>query len=203
MTAGGFDDKVAIREVVENWVIWRDSGQWDRFRTLWHDGARFHATWFRGSVEDFIANARRSFERGAIGCHFLGGSAIEVIGTRAIAQTKKRIDSRQTLDGIVCDVVCTGRFYQFFERREGRWAIVLHQGIYEKDRIDPVDPAAQLTLDPALLAEFPVGYRHLAYCQTKAGHNVQRDLPGLHGAAVERLYAAGAAFLAGGPADYE
>src|ERR1700749_1214370 len=100
----GFDDKLAIREVVENWVIWRDSGQWDRFRTLWHDGARFNATWFSGSVDDFIANARRSFERGAIGCHFLGGSSIEIAGSRAIAQTKKRIDSRQTLDGIVCDV---------------------------------------------------------------------------------------------------
>ena len=197
------NDKFHIRETIENWVIFRDSGNWDRFRGLWHEGARMHTTWFRGSVDDFIAHARKSFERGAIGAHFLGGSSIELVGTRAIAQTKKRIDSRQTVEGVACDVICIGRFYQFFEQRAGRWAIVLHQGIYEKDRIDPVDPAAKLALDQTLLAEFTEGYRHLAYVQTKAGLKVKRDLPGLHGAAVERLYAAGAAFLAGGPAEYE
>ena len=196
-------DKAQIRETVENWVIFRDSGNWERFRGLWHEGARFNTSWFRGSVADFIAHARKSFERGAIGAHFLGGSSIELKGTRAIAQTKKRIDSRQTVEGVVCDIVCVGRFYQFFEKRDGRWAIVLHQGIYEKDRIDPVDPTARLTLDRNLLAEFPEGYRHMAYAQTKAGLPVKRDLPGLHGAAVERLYAAGAKFLAGGPAEFE
>lgn len=196
-------DKFRIRETVENWVIWRDSGNWDRFRTVWHEGARMQATWFRGSVDDFIANARRSFERGALDAHSLGGSSIEIVGTRAIAQTKKRIDLRSTVEGIVCDVVCVGRFYQFFEQRAGRWAIVLHQGIYEKDRIDPVDPSARLVLDQTLLAEFPEGYRHFAYVQTKAGFPVKRDLPGLRGPAVERLYAAGAAYLAGGPAAFE
>lgn len=196
-------DKFHIRETVENWVIFRNSGNWERFRSLWHEGARFHTTWFRGSVADFIAHARKSFERGVIGAHFLGGSSIEIAGMRAIAQTKKRINSRQTVEGVVCDIVCVGRFYQFFEKRDGRWAIVLHQGIYEKDRIDPVDPVAKLTLDQNLLAEFPEGYRHFAYVQSKAGLPVKRDLPGLHGAAVERLYAAGAAFLAGAAAEFE
>jgi len=196
-------DKFRIRETIENWVIWRDSGNWDRFRTIWHEGARMQATWFRGSVDDFIAHARRSFERGALDAHALGGSSIELAGTRAIAQTKKRIDLRSTVEGVVCDVVCVGRFYQFFERRAGRWAIVLHQGIYEKDRIDPVDPSARLVLDQAVLAEFPEGYRHLAYVQTKAGFPVKRDLPGLRGPAVERLYTTGAAYLAGGPAEFD
>ncbi len=196
-------DKMLIRDQVQNWVVWRDSGQWEKFRTVWHDGARMHSSWYRGPVADFIAHARKSFARGAIGAHFLGGSSIELNGTRAIAQTKKRIDSRQMVEGVACDVVCLGRFYQFFEKRDGRWAIVLHQGIYEKDRADPVDPTATLTLDRGLLEQFPEGYRHMAYVQTKAGFNVFRDLPGLHGAAVERLYAAGAKFLAGGPAEYE
>ncbi len=34
-------DKLAIREMVENWVMWRDTGDWDRFATVWHlDGSR-------------------------------------------------------------------------------------------------------------------------------------------------------------------
>jgi hypothetical protein len=194
--------KLQIREQIESWVIWRDSGNWDKFRTVWHDGGRMQTTWYSGPVDEFIAHTRRTFERGAIGAHFLGGSAIELAGVRAIAQTKKRIESRQTVEGVLCDIVCIGRFYQFFERRDGRWALVLHQGIYEKDRIDPVDPAASLVLDQALLAEFPMGYRHMAYAQSKSGLPVKRDLPGLRGAAVERLYAAGARFLAGEPAAF-
>jgi len=193
-------DRILIREQVERWVIWRDSGSWEKFRTVWHDGARMNTTWYSGPVDDFIAHARRTFERGAIAAHFLGGTAIELSDRRAIAQTKKRIESRQLVEGVLCDLVCIGRFYQFFEKRDDRWAIVLHQGIYEKDRLDPVDGAARPTLDRRLLEEFPEGYRHFAYVQTRAGMPVKRDLPGQRGAAVERLYAAGAAFLEGAPA---
>ena len=119
-------------------------------------------------------------------------------GKRAIAQTKMTISQRAKVQGVECDVVCTGRFYDFFERRGGRWGIVLRQPIYEKDRLDPLDPAASLTLDPELLESLPVGYRHLAYVQTQIGFEVKRDMPGLTGPAVERLYRRGAQWLAGG-----
>jgi hypothetical protein len=76
---------------------------------------------------------------------------------------------------------------------------VLRQPIYEKDRMDPVDPSARLTLDAALLARFPEGYRHLAYLQTAIGFTVKPDMPGLRGAEVETLYARGAAWLVGKP----
>ena len=75
--------------------------------------------------------------------------------------------------------------------------IVRRQPIYEKDRLDPVDPAAVLHLDPELLSRFPEGYRHLAYLQSKNGMAVKTDLPGLRGLAVEKLYAEGNAWLAG------
>ena len=99
--------------------------------------------------------------------HFLGGSIIDLAGTRAIAQTKMTISQRAQFDGVLCDVVCTGRFYDFLEKRDGRWGFVLRQPIYEKDRLDPVDPPAKLSLDPEMLARFPEGYRHLAYLQTQ------------------------------------
>ena len=80
------------------------------------------------------------------------------------------IAQRALVDGVLCDVVCTGRFYDFLEKRDDRWGLVLRQPIYEKDRPDPVDPAARLDLDAALLARFPEGYRHLAYLQTRIGY---------------------------------
>jgi hypothetical protein len=194
-------DRLRIREVVQNWALWRDAGDWERFRTVWHPGARMMATWFQGSAERFIEVSREGWNRGVSILHFLGGTAIDIAGERAIAQTKMTISQRAAVDGVICDVLCTGRFYDFFERRSGVWAITLRQPIYEKDRLDPVDPAAGLRLDSALLAEFPEGYRHLAYLQTKIGYTVKRDMPGLKGPEVERLYASGAAWLAGKPLD--
>jgi len=63
--------------------------------------------------------------------------------------------------------------------------------------MDPVDPAASLKLDPARLAQFPEGYRHLAYMQTSLGFEVKNGLPGTTGPAVQTLYAEGAAWLNG------
>ena len=192
-------ERMRIREVVENWVLWRDSGDWERFRTVWHPEARMMATWFQGSAERFIEVSREGWNNGVSILHFLGGSSIDVVDARAIAQTKMTISQRAEVDGVACDVLCTGRFYDFFEKRDERWAIVLRQPIYEKDRIDPIDPGTALKLDASLFVEFPEGYRHLAYAQTRIGFTVKRDMPMLKGAEVERLYADGASWLAGRP----
>jgi hypothetical protein len=193
------DAKTLIRELVENWAVWRDAGDWERFRTVWHDDGRMMATWFQGPADDFIQVSREGFDRGVSILHFLGGSSIEVAGDRAVSQTKMTINQRAEVQGVLCDVVCTGRFYDFLERRDGRWGIVLRQPIYEKDRLDPVDPAAKLELDRELLERFPAGYRHLAYLQTQNGFTVKPDMPGLTGPEVEALYARGTAWLQGKP----
>ncbi len=192
-------DKQAIRELVESWAVWRDAGDWDRFRTVWHEDGRMMATWFQGPADEFIRVSREGFERGVRILHFLGGTSVDVEGRRAIAQTKMTITQRAPVHGVECDVVCTGRFYDFLEQRHGHWGIVLRQPIYETDRIDPVDPAEPLSLDRSVLDGFPVGYRHLAYLQTQIGFTVKPDMPGLVGPEVEALYARGAAWLSGAP----
>ena len=190
-------ERQRIREVIENWAVWRDAGDWERFRTVWHADGRMMATWFQGQAQRFIEVSREGWGKGVSILHFLGGSSIDVRGARAIAQTKMTISQRAEVDGVLCDVVCTGRFYDFFENRDGAWKIVLRQPIYEKDRLDPLDPSARPVLDAALLARFPEGYRHLAYLQTRIGFTVKRDMPQLKGPEVERLYADGARWLAG------
>ena len=192
-------DRRIIRELVENWAVWRDARLWDRFRTVWHSDGRMMATWFQGSFEEFIAMNDAGWKKGVRILHFLGGSSIDVNGVRASAQTKMTISQRAPVEGVICDVVCTGRFYDFFEYREGRWGLVLRQPIYEKDRLDPADPSAKLELDRELLARFPEGYRHLAYLQTRIGYNVKPDMPGIEGEEIEKLYRRGADWLGGKP----
>jgi hypothetical protein len=191
------DDRQAIRDLIENWALWRDAGDWERFRSLWHDDGRMMATWFQGSADAFIAVSREGFNKGVRILHFLGGTAIDIAGVRAIAQTKMTINQRAMVDGVLCDVVCTGRFYDFLEKRNGHWGLVLRQPIYEKDRLDPVTPDARPSLDAGLLQRFPEGYRHLAYLQTRIGYDVKPDMPGLTGPEVAALYRRGADWLAG------
>ncbi|HEU5018326.1 MAG TPA: nuclear transport factor 2 family protein [Pseudolabrys sp.] len=190
-------DRLAIRDIVENWVLWRDARAWDRFRTLWHPEGEMWATWFQGGYEEFIRVSQEGFARGARIFHMLGGSTIDIVGARAVARTKVTIAQRAPIEGFLCDVTCWGRAYDFLENREGRWGIVLRRHTYEKDRIDPVDPAARPTLDPVLLAQFPEGYRHLAYLQTRVGYTVKRDMPGLDGPQLDALDAAATGWLEG------
>jgi hypothetical protein len=188
-------DKQLIRDVVENWVVWRDSGQWDKFRTVWHSDGVMMATWFQGSFEEFIRVTIEGWNKGVSILHFLGGTSVELNKHRAISQTKMTITQRGLVDGAMCDVVCTGRFYDFMEKRNGIWGVVLRQPIYEKDRINPLDPSISLQLDQGLLNSFPEGYRHLAYIQTKLGFQVKEDMPQLKGSAVELLYQKGKDWL--------
>lgn len=198
-------EKLAIRELIENWVLWRDAGDWERFRTVWHEDGWMNATWFQGPAGQFIRVSREGWERGVNILHFLGGSSIDLGADsdgkpgarRAFSQTKMMILQRAKVHDMVCDVTCTGRFCDFLEKRGGRWGIVLRQPIYEKDRMDPVDPAAKLNLDATILQRFPEGYRHLAYVQQSAGYKVKPDMPGLKGPEVEALYARGKRWLAG------
>ena len=141
-------DRLAIRDVVETWASARDSGDWEAFRACWHDDGYMMATWFQGPKEDFIRVSQEGAARGVNILHFTGGCRITLHGTRAIAQTRMTIMQRAEVEGVLCDVSCLGRFYDFMEKREARWGMVLRQPIYEKDRIDPVDPAPRSSWIP-------------------------------------------------------
>lgn len=213
-------DELLIRRLLERWVVWRDAGDWERFATVWHPDGVMMATWFQGPYAEFIRVTREGWDKGVSILHFLGGSVIEVVGDRAIAQTKMTISQRAWVDGkdgasgaggmngvhdaksaqgpVLCDVVCTGRFFDFVQRHQSEWKLLHRQPIYEKDRIDPVDPGARLTLDATALAGFPEGYRHLAYIQAGIGYRIKLDMPMLKGPQVQELYHRGARWLAGG-----
>ena len=196
------NNEFSIRQMVERWAVWRDAGDWERFATVWHPDGVMMATWFQGPFKDFIRVTQEGWDKGVSILHFLGGTAVEVSGERAISQTKMTISQRGMVEGasgpVLCDVVCTGRFYDFVEKHESQWKLLHRQPIYEKDRIDPVDSSATLSLDQNALAGFPEGYRHLAYIQTRIGYTVKLDMPMLKGAVVDELYRRGARGLAGG-----
>ncbi len=117
MTDSSLSDRSTIRDLLENWAVWRDAGDWDRFKTVWHDDGWMCATWFQGSALDFIRVSKEGWEKGVSILHFLGGISIDLDGDRAVAQTKMTISQRAAVHAVTCDVACTGRFYDFLEKR--------------------------------------------------------------------------------------
>jgi hypothetical protein len=192
-------DRLAVRQLVDNWVLWRDAGYWEKFRTVWHPEGKMLATWTQGTGDQFIAMNKEAWAKGVSILHFQGAHTSEIKGNRAIAETKMHISQRDKVHGVEVDVVCSGRFYDFLEKRDGKWGFILRQPIYEKDRMDPVRAGDSVPVDEKILASFPEGYRHLAYIQSQIGFPVKTNMPGLKGERVEALYAAGEAWLAGKP----
>ena len=151
-------DEFMIRSLIDNWAIWRDAGEWDRLRTTFHPDGMMQTTWFYGPGADFVKGSQAAFERGVEVLHTLHGTSIDLKGDRAIAQTKMAIHQRSDVNGVLCDCVCQGRFYDLLEKRGGMWGIVLRHPIYEMDRLDPVNSSASLNLNREELASFPAGY---------------------------------------------
>ena len=193
MSEARLADRAAIIEAVANWALWRDTGRWEKLRGLYTDDAIQHTTWFVGPAREFIERVAARPLGGSQ--HFVGACAVELNGDRAIAETRLVLLVRGTLHEVEVDVSCYARSYDRFVRAAGAWRIERREMIYEKDRLDPVDPAARMVLDQAALARYPGGYRHLAYLQAAGGARITPELPVPGSEALRRLYAEGEKWL--------
>ena len=198
MTSSIAEDRLAIKQLIEDWVLWRDSGDWDRLASTWWPDGFIMTTWCEATTAEFMERSRKAHAGGLQVFHTVNGSHVEVEGDRAFAQTKMQIINRAPVHGVLMDVTCQGRFCDAFERRDGRWRLFSRQSIYEGDRFIPVEVGAQVALDKDLLATFPDGYKHLGYLQINMGLPVNKNLPGGVGPAADGLLARMRAWLAGG-----
>ena len=189
-------DRAAITDLVQRWGLARDVGRWDELRATFTADGIMHTTWFVGSADEFVRRSMEAARKGARAQHFIGAATIDLSADRAVAETRMMLLLRAPLAGHEVDVTCYGRFHDRLVRDGGRWKIAIRVPIYEKDRLDPLDPSSDLKLDPAELARHPEGYRHLAYVQASGGMTVTQGLPTPNSEALTRLYAEGAAWLA-------
>jgi hypothetical protein len=82
MSPERFLDRAAIVEAVQNWGLWRDTGRWDRLRSLYTADAIQHTTWFVGPAAEFIDRCVESAKRGGRSQHFIGASSVDLNGER-------------------------------------------------------------------------------------------------------------------------
>jgi hypothetical protein len=191
-------ERDAIRNVIAEWALARDTGQWEKLRALYAPGATMQTTWFEGSADEFIERSAKGFGRSARAQHLVGASVIDLCGSRAIAETRIVLLLRAALGQIQVDVTCYGRFVDFFESHRSTWRICKRVPVYEKDRIDSVNPLEQLDIDREMLSQFAEGYRHLAHVQSCAGANVTKGLIEPGSVEEKDLYRESAEWLAQG-----
>lgn len=186
-----------IVQVVQRWGRWRDDGQWDLLRSIYAPDGLMTTSWRLGTADEFVDSCMEASKKGARpSMHSIGASLIEINGDKALCETRRVLHVRGTAHGVEVDVTNHGRTFDRFVKHEGQWRIKQRNGIYERDRMDAVDPSASLKLDPAELAKDPEGYRYLGYLQAAEGASVNPALPTPGSAELTRLYEEGRAWFA-------
>lgn len=164
--------RCAIEQNIASFAL-RDEGQWDALLDLFHPHATIAVSWYRGPIDGFIEASRSMSGSPRVSTkHWFGAPRIQVRGKRALSEVDGAIMGRSKVGALEIDVTSHARFLDHFVLCEdGRWRIVERTGIYEKDRVDPVQPSILfwLVYRFARFARFPAEYRHLAFGLKRQG----------------------------------
>jgi len=200
-SASEFHDKIACAELIQAWGLYRDQGKWKELRaTFTHDG-HISVSWFRGPFEQFVERCRASYGTGhSWSRHHLFPASVKLAGDRAVAETSVVIRVRQPFNGIQVDLTSCSRFLDRLERHAGGWLIAERAAIYERDRLDPVEPSQAFDdlFKSADTARYPEQYRYMAF---RLAHAQGRSLASViyrdGGPETADLYARFSGWLAG------
>lgn len=129
-------DKACVRELIEIDRYCRDYGYFEQERACWFDDGEVYASWFKGPIDEFLAKSSRKDK--APSTHKIYNIPVWLNGSRAVAECICVIHFRTELSGELIDLNVWSRLHFRAEKREGRWGLVYFEGIYERDRLDPV-----------------------------------------------------------------
>lgn len=141
-------DRSEIIQVVSKSIITRDSGMWDQLAECYHSQAEFTSSWWKGKPTDFIKAASVRLEdsrrEGGEQKHMTANHWIELAGDRATAECDLALFSRRPINNVEIDSITWSRRLHLMAKENGEWKIWRRFAIYERARMDAVDP----TVDP-------------------------------------------------------
>jgi hypothetical protein len=110
--------------------------------------------------------------------HWLGNMRTEIAGTRAVLETDVLVLIREYIEQDLFDYTSYARFYDLLEKRDGVWRILEWSCIYDKDRLDAVDPAtdASALYAQAVLDGADSGFAFMKLRQGKRGRTVPESV---------------------------
>lgn len=175
-------DRSEIINVVSKSIITRDSGMWKDLAECYHSEAEFTSSWWQGKPSDFIKVASEKLEaarrEGGEQKHMTSNHWIVVNGERAIAECDLILFMRRRIKEVELDFATFSRRLHLMAKENGDWKIWRRFAIYEKDRMEPVDP----TVDPAryydseALAKYPQKIRYHLWRNEVMGSKPAKNL---------------------------
>lgn len=140
-------DRSEIINVISKSILTRDSGWWDELATCYHSRAEFISSWYQGKASDFFKVASKKLEKarqeGGEQKHVTSNHWIKVNGERAVAECDLILFMRRAINGVDLDFATWSRRLQLMEKENGDWKIFRRWVIYERDRMDPIDPTVE------------------------------------------------------------
>lgn len=171
-------DRTEIFDLVRTERLCRDSLDWDGLLGSFISGAPIRTTWFDGDIDGFVAASRAKMAKGSTAKHWIFPAKLKLNGDRATIESPATIFARQILDGVEFDYFQFCRFFSRVVRTDAGWRLALFEGIYQRDRMDVVNPADTPPIDWDLIATLRPSYKFLAYNQIRQGYDVNSELLG-------------------------
>lgn len=159
-------DRSEILNLISKSILARDSGFWDKLAECYHSKAEFTSSWFKGTAADFLKVASEKLEEsrreGGEQKHVNCNHWIQLSGDRAVAESDQILFMRSRIKGVELDVATWSRRLQLIARENGEWKILRRWVIYERDRMDPVDPTVPVDsyYDAEALSKYPATLRY-------------------------------------------
>lgn len=175
-------DEHEIDRVVTAWGFARDHGDWEVLRNCFHDDATIHISWYSGPAAEFVERSKTmvaEIKPGEHGKHQIGRAGIQVRGSRAISECNVELMRRVVGEEFEFDTLTWGRFIDLFEKRaDGVWRIKKRTMVYEKDRLDPLNPAEVPAgfFESMDLSGFPPECRFLCFRLSLGGRAPMPDI---------------------------
>ena len=165
-------DRLDIADLMTGWM-YRDLGDWDRLRTLFHPDGVIEVTWFEGKFSDFVDASMRMGASDIRTKHLITPPVVTIAGDRAIAETNSVVVGENIALKLGCNAHT--RFYDLVEKRDGVWKIAKRHCIY--DMATFTFPHGIVDIDTATVAKYPREYAPLAYLLDRSGFPVKRIFP--------------------------
>ncbi len=194
-------DEREIASVVTGWGSARDQGDWERLRACYHEDGEMHIMWTADSADTFVERlkTRPPTPPGEHQKHQVGPPDIRLVDDRAVSEAHISLYSRLSIDGIWFDFTAWIRFFDLFEKRAGAWRITKRTAIYEKDRMDPVNPSDVPAgyFEGMDISGYPEACKFMCYRHSKHGLHPSPGLATAGSAAEAALRAEGERWLTG------
>jgi 3-phenylpropionate/cinnamic acid dioxygenase small subunit len=174
-------DEHQINNLLIRWGQARDSSDWETLTQCFHDEATIHISWISGPAKEYIAMSRAMAESrmpGAHTKHVISGAWIQINRDRAFSRCNAELFIRSRLHGHEFDLHSWIRFFDLLERRNDTWRIAKRTAVYEKDRIDLVDPLGnpENFFAEMELTAFPESAKFLCYITHQSGLSLSTDI---------------------------